>query len=256
MLTDPRVSACIVLYHSGAQVLDTVKCIMKSTVPIDLYIVDNSPEEPTAQVIKKMCPRAVVYPQKKNMGFGRANNVVLPNLKSTYHLIVNPDITFEPDLVQRMIDFMDAHKDIVILTPRVFNPDGTEQFLPKRRPSVHYLLAGKLSGVHPVFRRWREEYTLAGQKVDQPMTVDFATGCFLLIRTHYFYQLKGFDPRFFLYHEDSDLTLRAKQLGAVVYHPDMHVVHRWVRESSHSLRGIMMHIHSTVQFFSKWGWRW
>ena len=256
MLTDPRVSACIVLYHSGAEAVNTVKCIRDATLPIDLFIVDNSPEESTAAVISKMMPEAHVLRQERNIGFGRGNNAVLPHLRSVYHLIVNPDITFEPELIERMVAFMDEHKEIAVLTPRVFNPDGTEQFLPKRRPTVRYLLGGKLTRFGDVFRRWRAEFTLQDQTVTRPMEVDFATGCFMLIRTHYFYQLRGFDPQFFLYHEDSDLSLRAKRLGPIVYHPDMHVTHKWSRESSHNARGMLLHLASTAKFFRKWGWKW
>lgn len=256
MLTDPRISACIVLYHSGAQVINTVKCIQKATVPVELYIVDNSPDEPTASVIQSMCPQAMVISEKRNLGFGRGNNEVIPMLHSKYHLLINPDITFEPDLIERMVAFMDAHKDIAILTPRVFNPDGTEQFLPKKQPSVHYLISGKLSRFGGKFLQWREEYTCQNENITKPVEVGFATGCFLLIRTHLFYQLKGFDPQFFLYQEDSDLTIRAAKLGKVVYHPDMHVTHAWKRENTRTLHGMARHFASTMKFFRKWGWRW
>ena len=43
MLTDPRVSASIVLYHAPETVLDTVQCLQDSDIPIELYIIDNSP---------------------------------------------------------------------------------------------------------------------------------------------------------------------------------------------------------------------
>lgn len=40
----------------------------------------------------------------------------------------------------------------------------------------------------------------------EPREVQFATGCFLFIRTEAFRKLQGFDPRFFLYQEDTDLA--------------------------------------------------
>ena len=142
MLTDPQVSACIVLYHSPANVLQTVQCLQDSDLPIDLYVVDNSPEDTMAERIRWLCPGAQILPQQRNLGFGRANNVVLPLLKSRYHLMVNPDVTFPPDLISRMVAYMDQHPEAVILTPRVYNPDGTEQFLPKMQPTIRYLMSG------------------------------------------------------------------------------------------------------------------
>ena len=105
-------------------------------------------------------------------------------------------------------------------------------------------------------RRWRNEYTLADQPPTEPMEVSFATGCFLFIRTHPFYRLGGFDRRFFLYQEDSDLSLSALKFGKIVYHPDMVVTHAWHRDSAHELKQTLLHVWSTVLFFNKWGWKW
>ena len=90
----------------------------------------------------------------------------------------------------------------------------------------------------------------------EPVEVDFATGCFMLIRSKLFYRIRGFDPRFFLYHEDSDLTLRAREHAHVVYHPGFCVTHAWHRGSSHNLKAAWRHLVSTVKFFHKWGWAW
>lgn len=317
MLTDPKISACVVLYHHGDQALQTVRCFQDATVPVSLFIVDNSPADTTASRIALQDPDAQIIPMKKNVGYGQGNNAVLNLLKSRYHVICNPDVTFDPDLIERMAAFMDAHDDIVILSPRVFNTDGTEQFLPRRRPTVRYLLGGfrarrgdrvmaraeaagaqadkaeeeaaaawkankekgglrsllhanrlefrqsrlsrrsaRLKARAAHLRAWRDEYTLADILPTQPTEVQFATGCFMMIRTHIFYRMKGFDRRYFLYHEDSDLSLSALKYGKVVYHPDMHITHAWHRDSSHCLRAAFTHAVSSVRFFRKWGWKW
>ena len=317
MLTDPQVSACMVLYHSGEAALRCARCVQDSTVPITLYVVDNSPKDSTASRIREQYPDTILLEMKKNVGYGAGNNAVLPYLKTRYHIIMNPDITFAPDLVERMMDFMNKNPDIAILTPKVLNPDGTEQFLPRRTPSVRYLLGGirarrgdrvgiKANAMHtraetaeakaidawkqekekpgPIgivrgnmaelrqsilqwrakrldakrnhLHAWRDEYTLANIQPTEPTEVQFATGCFMLIRTHTFYRMKGFDPRFFLYHEDSDLSLSALQHGKIVYHPEMEVTHDWHRDSSKSAKAARHHLVSTLKFFHKWGWRW
>lgn len=317
MLTDPRVSACVVLYHSGEEALRTVRCLQDSEEPVEVFVVDNSPGDPTADSIRLQFPGVTVLPMKKNMGYGRANNAVLKELRSRYHLILNPDVTFAPDLIGRMAAFMDEHKDIAILSPRAFGADGAEQFLPRRRPTVRYLLGGRralrsvkvkekaaavrertakteeeakaawaahkagggfralmrgnrlemkltwqnrraawLDGRAAHLRAWRDEYTLADIMPTEPMETQMAPGCCMMIRTHLFYNLHGFDPRYFLYHEDSDLSQTALRHGKIVYHPDMHITHTWHRDSSHRLKAFLWHVRSTLQFFHKWGWRW
>mgnify|MGYP001072697918 CR=1 FL=1 len=233
----PRVSACVVLYRSGEQALETLQCLEASRPRPEIFVVDNHSGDGLAARVAERFPDIRLLPQAENLGFGRGNNVVLPLLHSEYHLLCNPDVTFPPELLDRMTAWMDAHPEAVILTPRVMNQDGTEQFLPKGEITVRHLLGGRLERLGGCFRRWRREFTLADARVTGPRKVHFATGCFLLIRTEAFRTLRGFDPRFFLYQEDSDLSRRAEQLGDIVYHPDMVVTHAWARENTRTLRG-------------------
>ena len=251
-------SACIVLYHCGDEVVEALQCLENSNVEVTVYLCDNSLEEPMADNLQWAFPGVSVLPQERNVGFSRANNAVLPSLRSKYHLIMNPDVTFEPTLLYRMMQYMDAHPNIAILTPRVFNEDGTEQFLPKKRVSVHYLLGGFLENHGRLFRRWREDYTLANMQIQHPVPVEFATGCFLMIRTNVFQELQGFDPRFFLYQEDSDLSRRVleQKLGSIVYHPDMCITHHWARDNTRTVRGSLRQIRSVIKYFAKWGITW
>ncbi len=251
-------SACIVLYHCGEEVFDALRCLQNTPVEVSVFLCDNSPEDITAEKLQWAFPGITVLPQKGNIGFGRANNAVLPYLQSQYHLMMNPDVTFPPDLLPRMVQYMNQHPNIAILTPRVLNEDGTEQYLPKKRISVHYLLGGLLENKGRLFRHWREEYTLADMEISTPVPVEFATGCFLLIRTSVFRELNGFDPRFFLYQEDSDLSRRVleSRKGSIIYHPDMCITHRWARENTRTMRGRTRQIRSIMKYFLKWGITW
>ena len=251
-------SACLVLYHCGEELDRALSCLQASDLEVAVYLCDNSPEDPTADRVQWNFPGITVLPQPGNVGFGRANNAVIPYLKSRYHLMMNPDVTFDPTLLSRMIAYMEEHPNIAVLTPRVLNTDGSEQFLPKKRIAVHYLLGGLLENLGGPFRRWRQEFTLADVEVRLPIPVEFATGCFLLIRTEIFRELGGFDPRFFLYQEDSDLSRRVLEegKGSIVYHPDMTVTHAWARENTRTSRGRMRQIRSAVKYFAKWGITW
>lgn len=253
-MDSPRISACMVLYHSGDQAVQAIRCLEESDVEVETYVVDNAPGDGVAERLRWMCPGIRYLPMARNVGFGCANNQVLDELHSDYHLILNPDVTFAPDLLSRMVAYMDANPGVAVLTPRVFSPDGTEQFLPKRQPTVRYLAAGLLSRIG-LGKGLRAEYTMANTHVSTPIPVQFATGCFLLIRTAVFKGLNGFDERFFLYQEDSDLSRRAMQMGEIIYHPEMVVTHAWARENTRTFRGFRHQVRSVVRFFDKWGWR-
>lgn len=250
------ISACIVAYNSKGEIGGALESLKNSEAPAEVFVVDNASRDGSAQWVREKAPWARVIALEKNVGFGAGNNQALPYLDSQYHVLVNPDVTFPPELLGKMAAYMGTHPETVILTPRVMNPDGTEQFLPKKEISVHALLGGRLEALGGPFKRWRAEYTLKGQEINGPIPVDFATGCFLFIRTEAFKRLGGFDERFFLYQEDSDLSRRAKALGEITYHPDFAVTHAWARENKKTFRGNLRQIRSMCQYFHKWGWRW
>lgn len=251
----PPVSACMVIYHSGDAAKTALQCIEDSQIPVQVFISDNSPDDPLADQLKWKYPGITVLISNKNSGYGQGNNAVLPYLNSTYHLILNPDVVFAPALLTRMVEYMEAHPNIAVLTPRVLNPDGTEQFLPKKQISVHYLLSGLFEKIGNPFRKWREEFTMSDMDIRTPIPVEFATGCFMLIRTDVFRRLNGFDPRFFMYQEDSDLSRRIlhEQLGSIVYHPHMVITHEWSRENTRTSTGRTRQIRSVIKYFRKWG---
>ena len=249
-------STCTVCYHSKDEIGPTLQSLKNSDMQGDFYVVDNASQDGSGQWVKDNAPWVKVIESPENKGFGAGNNLVIPYLKSKYHVLVNPDVTFEKDLMGRMAEYMESHPETVILTPKVLNQDGTEQFLPKKDISVHYLLGGRLEKFGGIFKKWRSEYTLRDEKITQPRPVEFATGCFLMIRTEAFKQLGGFDERFFLYQEDSDLSRRARQLGEITYHPDFTVTHAWARENTKTLKGNFRQIHSMFKYFHKWGWKW
>ena len=73
VLTDPRVSACMVLYHSGEDALRAARCVRESNVPVTLYAVDNAPEDGTADALRRQDPDVTILTMKKNVGYGAAN---------------------------------------------------------------------------------------------------------------------------------------------------------------------------------------
>lgn len=251
------ITACIVTYQSREEVGGALRSLEKAAAQIALraYVVDNASTDGVREMIRADFPFVTLIENADNRGFGRANNQMLPLIDSDYHLLLNPDITFEAEQLQKMAAYLDTHPETVALTPRVLNPDGTEQRLPKHAPTLRFLMGGFLQNKAKVFAKWRERYTGGDLDLSRPAPVDFATGCFLLVRTSVFKKIKGFDERFFMYLEDTDLSLRLLKEGQILYHPDMYVTHAWKRGSHSSLKGIGMHVRSAFIFFNKWGWR-
>ena len=245
-----RVSACIVTYNDSSKALKAIESIVSNTtgVELDFYISDNASQDNFPQTIKNTFPEITVIENDKNGGFGFAHNKVIKQINSDYHAIINPDVLIDSDVLSDLCDFLEDHKDVVMVTPKILSVDGTEQHLPKLQPKFKYMLAGRI----PALKSLRNEYTRENENISKPCEIDFCTGCFMLIRTSAFKQLGGFDERFFMYMEDADLTRRAKKFGKVMFIPQIHVTHLWERSSSKSLKYLLIHVSSMFKFFLKY----
>ena len=254
----PILSACLVMYRCRDEIDVALRCIQNADLEVSVFLVDNSPEEMTAERLKWAFPGVVVLPQERNVGLTRAHNAVLDHLSGKYHLILDPGVSFNPHLLRRMVSYMEAHPNIAVLTPRFFSEDGTEFFFPRRQLSVRYLLGSMFSSLGGIFRRWQREYTLADQEVEMPAPVESAPITCMLVRTEVFRQLGGFDPHFTRTQEDADLCRRIldARLGSIVYHPDLRVLYRPSGNPANLFANRTHHFSAVLRYFMKWGISW
>jgi GT2 family glycosyltransferase len=85
--------------------------------------------------------------------------------------------------------------------------------------------------------------------------VPLASGCFMLARTPLLAELGGFDPRFFMYFEDYDLSVRLSRRSRIAYVPEVRIVHAGGEASRKGLRHVRWFVSSAWRFFSRHGWR-
>lgn len=247
MSADILISASIVTYNDIKRAPLTVKSVVRNTkkYPLKLYVIDNASSDGTADLIEKSGDATVIR-QSKNLGFGAAHNKVLDQKLGKYHFVINPDITVNDDVLSDMVDYFESNPDVVMAMPKILNTDGTEQKLPKEKPTFKRLYFGRFSD------KVRAEYVWADKQITEPTEIKFCTGCFFCIRTDAFKELGGFDKRYFMYLEDADLALKVKQKGKVMMLPQFSVTHAWERESAKSIKYLLIHVISSFKFLFKW----
>lgn len=248
-----NVTACIVTYNNIGCIKPCLESIYRETkgINLKLFISDNCSTDGTVELIQSEFPQAHLIQNEKNGGFGYGHNKVLPLIHSKYHAVINPDIHFEEDALTGLIEYMENHPEVGMITPKILNPDGTEQFLPKEDPSIRYVILSKF----PFWKKFRRQYTRQDENLQKPTRINSCTGCFFVIRTDLFKKLKGFDHRFFMYYEDADLSRRARQHKQLIFDPEVAAYHDWKRDNMKSLKGIRIFLHSMTKYFSKWKWR-
>lgn len=244
----------IVTYNSS----DEIPFLMESLEAcnyfdrMSVYVVDNASSDDSVEILKKDYPWVHVYESKENLGFGRGHNVVINNVMSKYHIIVNPDICVDVDTFDKAIEFMDANPDIAVVTPFIRNTNGTQQFLPKKHPSMKYMIGGMFENYSKICKKLRDEYTMKDKIITEPIDVDFCSGCFMITRTEALHEIGGFDDIYFLHFEDADLTRELKKVGRAVYNPNIVVTHKWERDNKKINKSFWVALKSMFIYMKKW----
>ena len=144
-------------------------------------------------------------------------------------------------------------------SPAIVDGQGQPESGCKRYPSVFdFMLRGFApSWLRQRFRRRLQHYEMRDLTSDRIQAdVPIISGCFMLFRHDALRQLGGFDPRYFLYFEDFDLSIRARTVGHLSYLPQMCITHLGGNSAKKGLHHILMFGRSAYRFFSSHGWRW
>jgi len=250
-------SVSIVTYKTDPALLEAaLLCSTSGALSAQVYVVDNSPDDSLRKTAE--AHGAIYLFPGSNLGFGRGHNLALTQIgsSSNYHLLLNSDISFEPSVLEELCAFMDLNPAIGWVMPNVLYPDGSRQELCKRLPTPWDLFNRR-------FLRWpgasfstaaRDKFKCRDIDLSKIRKIPNLSGCFALVRTNVIQAIGGFDERFFLYLEDTDLVRRVGQVAHTIFYPHVDVYHVRGRGSYSNLKLLGHHVRSAIQYFCKWGW--
>jgi GT2 family glycosyltransferase len=238
---------------------------------VALAIIDNSSERAIAKEVIAVAQRRFGEANVQltflhghaNIGYGAAHNLVLHGSGADYHLVLNPDVELAPDALAVGVRWLAEHEDVGAIAPEVFDGDGERQeYLCKRYPTVlDLLLRGFAPGpLRHLFQRRLDHYEMRDVIDTDPehevIDIPAMSGACLLVRRSAIDATGGFDPKFFLYFEDFDWTVRLNRITRTAYLPAMHVRHHGGGASGKGLRHIAWFVRSGYRFYGKHGWKW
>lgn len=248
-----KILASLVLYkHQYNDIEPTLNSLINEESISKIVIVDNGGG---CNWLKNYSqPKVELLTLKTNCGFGAGHNEVFRRYSDQYDftLICNPDIVFGLGEVDKLYKFS-AGNNIGLSIPKVLYPDGSVQYSCRLLPSPYQLF------IRRFFTRFSQSinqtYELHQADLSQAFFAPSLSGCFMLMSKDALEETKGFDPRFFLYLEDVDLSRRVSQSKfSVRYCPDSVVVHEAQRSSYQSKKFMIYHLVSAIKYFNKWGW--
>lgn len=231
-----KVSVIIVTHNSRSAIGDCLAAIPEASgrLTCEIIIIDNGSTDGTIEFIQAQAPHVLILEQNQNLGFGRACNLAAQKATAEFLLFVNPDASLDAGAVARLTEVFSSDDRTGFAVPRLRFPDDRFQPSCRRFPTIGNLVFARGSFVMQLLGRNKGgdgQYTLP----DYPVTteVQAVAGTVAMIRRDVFAQIGGFDPRFFLYMEDTDLCLRLNHNGyRNLFVPGAGAVHRWGRGSA------------------------
>lgn len=251
-----QISCAIVSYHNPPeQIAEVLRSAASSAMDVAVCLVDNSADDTLSEVARRFGARYIHRPD--NPGFGAAHNLALREALAQgtrYHAVLNPDISFGPDVLPALFAHMEANPDIGLIMPDIRYPDGSRQHLCKLLPTPADLWVRRfLPGLYRASGRL-DTYEMRRSGYAGIMDVPALSGCFMFLRASVLHRIGGFDERYFMYLEDVDLSRRVGRVARTVFYPKVSIIHAYQKGSYKSSALLMRHIRSAIQYFRKWGW--
>jgi len=195
-----------------ASCLRSIAATCRHSRHIRTIVVDNASTDGSADMVRRVAPRALVLELERNFGFGTANNKGIAAGGAPYILFLNSDAELTPGAVETLEKYLDDRPDCIAVGPRLVHPDGSFHPSCRRFRSVlrnFWNTSGfqvKFPRLFPSLHDWlREDEHVTGRRV--PMI----SGACMMIRRAYLDSIGGFDENVFLYEEEMDIFLPARR---------------------------------------------
>lgn len=221
------VFAVILNWNNWPDTKECIESLCRLELPIDrIIVVDNASGDDSARRIGETFPEVTVLLNPRNMGFAGGSNVGIEYALAhgaARVLLLNNDTVVSPSFLRELTRAMDCDSSVGIAGPKIFfysNPERVWFIGPRRS----WLFGRPLQMGHRAFGQ-RDP---ADERGGEVRTVQFLTGCAMLIRRSLFERIGSLDEAFFAYFEDVDLCIRASQAQfkliyvprAVMWHKD------------------------------------
>lgn len=193
---------------------------------MQVIVVDNASADGSAAMVSAEFPEVTLLANQDNLGFGKANNQVLPLCTGRHVLLLNPDTVVLDGAVAKLVQLMDRQPEVAVAGCRLLNGDmSLQRWTGGAYPRLlnlanHYFFLDRL-----LPSSWRPMPLYLDRDVLQNMEVDWVSGACMILRGS---ALGGrlFNPDYFMYGEDMELCHRLKQAGGrVLYTPEASIIH-------------------------------
>jgi len=206
---EPLVSVIIVNYNGQNHLENCLKSLMNIAYKnYEVIIVDNNSTDESIEFVKNTYPSIIIIKLDRNYGFAEPNNIGAKIAKGDFLLFLNNDTEVSPNFIEKMVNVLNRDSKIAICQSLLLKPNQEID------SSGDY--------VDELGRAYSSR-----KKLTEVKEILSARGASMMVKKNYFWDLDGFDKKFFASFEDVDLCWRAWLWGyKVVLVPDSIVYHK------------------------------
>lgn len=200
----PKVAIVTVNYFGAADTRSCLLSVLSASPGSKIIVVDNSPNDPGVLDLKREFEADVTFiDSDSNLGFGGGNNLgiswFLDHTDCQYVLLLNNDARVQQGSIDTLVSCLDASPCLGAVAGLIL-VDGSDEV---------WFGSGAIDFARGGGRLVKPPYRYSGSYVES----DFLSGAAMMIRREVLQKVGGFDPVFFMYEEDIDLSLRIRDAG-------------------------------------------
>jgi hypothetical protein len=213
----PKVSVIIVNTNELHHLKRCLPSVFRQRYPdYEVLVVDNASTDGSIEYVAQEFPQAKIIRNGANLGYAGANNEGFKHASGDYIAILNPDTQVEPNWLRELVVALQADPQAGLATPKILMMDD---------PTRLNTCGNEITFTGLTFCRGLDQ---PAEKYNQLEIVSAVSGAAFIIKRSVLEQIGGFDESFFIYYEDTDLSLRAMLAGyTCLYVPSSVVYHQY-----------------------------
>ena len=213
---NPEFSIIIPVYNKAIYTFNCLKSILKNTnIPYEVIVIDDCSNDETEKMMDFM-KNCVYIRNEKNKGFVESCNTGAKNAKGNFLLFLNNDTIVTKNWLENILKIFDRFNDAGIVGVKLVFPDGKLQE------------AGSIIFSDGSCWNYGKFDNPSNPEYNYIKKVDYCSGACITLKKEIFEKVNGFDDIFKpAYYEDTDLSMKIREIGLNVYYQPFSIVYHF-----------------------------
>jgi GT2 family glycosyltransferase len=273
------IGVVIVSYNTRSLLAQCLDSLQRASdgYHLTVVVVDNGSSDGSVEMVQRNYPAISLLPMGENLGFAAATNRGLQWLGAggeppsanpptntanalasppDYYLLLNPDTIVHTGAIAALVQFLNAHPRVGVVSPRLLNPDGSMQRAAFRFPTLMRTVLdlfppGEVLPGRLYDSWWHGRYPQ--ESGEHPFAIDHPLGACMLVRGRTTYEAGLLDERYFMYSEEIEWCWRIRRAGwAIWQEPAAHITHVGGASTSQFRHRMLIALYrSRLRFFAQ-----